>query len=106
MGGSGTTVEVSTTQGGTLEQTSSSRSLLQTGRIGLFQIETISSLDRERRALDMILSGGTTNPRLPDVLQDLSTAEFAPQDENIVFSQPLGEDPKSAVSFPLSQMWP
>jgi len=97
MGGSGQTVEVSTTQGGTLEQVSSSRSLPQTGRIGLFQVETISSLDRERRALEMILSGGTTNPRLPDVLQDLSTAEFAPLDESIVFSQPLGEDQKHAV---------
>ena len=97
MGGSGKTVEVSTTQGGTLEQLSSSRSLPQTGRIGLFQVETISSLDRERRALDMILSGSTTNPRLSEVLQDLSTAEFAPLDESIVFSQPLGEDQKSAV---------
>lgn len=97
MGGNETTVEISTTQGGTLEQTSSSRSLPQIGRIGLFQVETISALDRERRALDMILSGGTVNSRLPDVLQDLSTAEFAPQDESIVFSQPLGEDQKSAV---------
>ncbi len=52
--------------------------------------------------LDMILSGGTTNPRLPDVLHDLSAAEFAPLDESIVFSQPLGEDQKRAVKQALA----
>lgn len=97
MGASGTSVEISLSQMGSLEAGTSSRRPPKSGRIGLFQIETISSHSRQKRALDMLISGGTVNPRLPEVLQDLSTAEFAPLDEDMEFSQPLGEDQKSAV---------
>ncbi len=52
--------------------------------------------------LDMLISGGTVNPHLPEVLQDLSTAEFTPLDEEIDFFQQLGEDQKSAVKQALA----
>jgi serine/threonine protein kinase/DNA polymerase III delta prime subunit len=97
MGASGSTVEVSLSQVGSFEPGTSRRTPPRTGRIGLFQIENISSHSRQKRALEMLISGGTVNHRLPDVLQDLSLAEFAPLDEDIPFSQTLGEDQKSAV---------
>lgn len=97
MGASDTSVEVSLSQVGSLGPGTSSRRPPQSGRIGLFQIETISSHSRQKRALDMLISGGTANPHLPEILQDLSTAKFSPLDEDMEFSQPLGEDQKNAV---------
>ncbi len=68
------------------------------GFIGLAQQETLAALERQRIALSALTSGGTNNPRLLDVLQDLSTAQFEAVDEHIEFYQDdLAEDKKKAV---------
>jgi serine/threonine protein kinase len=88
IGVNGTTVQVTSMQ---------EKKIPPSGTICLFQIQTQSAMNRQRKALEMVVSGGTVNPRLPDVLQDLSTAVFDPLDDSIVFYQPLGEDQKGAV---------
>lgn len=73
-------------------------SLPQSGVIGLFQQEARAALERQWKALTMLRSGGTANPRLPDVLLDLSTADFDSAEEDIVFFQPdLAADKRDAV---------
>jgi serine/threonine protein kinase len=73
MGYSGASVQVSATQGGTQEGMGSSKKIPPSGTIGLFQIQTSAAMEKQRRALEMLISGGTLNPGLPDVLLDLST---------------------------------
>lgn len=68
------------------------------GLITLYQQEALVSLQRQQEAMNILLSGGTTNPRLPEVLLNLSNAQFDLIDEQITFFQPdLAEDKKNAV---------
>jgi superfamily I DNA and/or RNA helicase len=67
------------------------------GSLGLYQQESAAALERQRWALNTLLSGGTANPRLPDVLLDPSTAMFEDVDESIEFYQDLADDKKNAV---------
>lgn len=70
----------------------------QRGRLQLMQYEARSALDRQDDALHNLLEGGTVNPRLPEVLRDLSQAQFDQLDMNLEWIQPdLGEDQRSAV---------
>jgi serine/threonine protein kinase len=68
------------------------------GKIGLFQQEERAALDRQRLALNTLLSGGTVNRRLIEILLDLSQAVFEQEDETLTFYQPsLAEDKQNAV---------
>lgn len=68
------------------------------GIIGLYQQEASAALERQRWALNTLMSGGTVNPRLPDILLNLSTAIFEEVDDRIEFYQrDLAEDKKNAV---------
>jgi superfamily I DNA and/or RNA helicase len=68
------------------------------GLITLYQQEALVSLQRQQDAMNRLLSGGTTNPRLPEVLLNLPSAQFDAIDEHIAFFQPdLAEDKKNAV---------
>lgn len=72
--------------------------LPRAGILTVFQQEAIVSLERQRTALDLIQSGGTVNPHLPEVLRDLSLAGFHDPDPHISFVQSdLGEDKQRAV---------
>lgn len=72
--------------------------LPDTGVIGIYQQEALAAIERQRLALNSLISGGTANPRLPEVLLNLSTALFENVDTGIVFyQQNLGEDKKRAV---------
>lgn len=72
--------------------------LLPTGRIGVYQQQESAALERQRTALNTLLSGGTVNPRLPDVLLNPSAAIFEAVDQTIEFYQAdLAEDKKHAV---------
>jgi superfamily I DNA and/or RNA helicase/serine/threonine protein kinase len=69
-----------------------------TGTISIYQQEGMAALERQRLALSTFISGGTANPRLPEVLLDLSTALFEEVDDYIEFyQQDLAEDKKQAV---------
>jgi serine/threonine protein kinase len=68
------------------------------GSLAVFQPEATVSLDRQQAALDLLLEGATVNPRLPEVLRDLSHATFHDIDQSITFIQhDLGEDKQQAV---------
>src|SRR5579875_157383 len=80
------------------EQAQKRDKLPSAGQIGVYQQEALASLERQRIALNTLISGGTVNPRLPDVLLDLSSAIFDEIDQKIDFYQPdLAEDKKIAV---------
>jgi superfamily I DNA and/or RNA helicase/serine/threonine protein kinase len=69
-----------------------------TGRIGVYQQEESAALERQRTALNTLLSGGTVNSRLPDVLLNPAAAIFEAVDQTIEFYQAdLAEDKKHAV---------
>lgn len=73
------------------------------GSISLAQQEERTALDRQRRALNALLSGGTVNPRLIEILQDLSQAVFEEEDAALSFYQPsLAEDKRKAVQKALA----
>ncbi len=68
------------------------------GLLCLYQQEAKVALERQQAALNVIRDGLTVNPRLPDVLLDLSTAEFDEPDTSITFFQPdLAPDKQQAV---------
>jgi len=68
------------------------------GLLCLYQQEAKVALERQQAALNVIRDGITVNPRLPDVLLDLSTAEFDEPDTSITFFQPdLAPDKQQAV---------
>lgn len=59
---------------------------------------TASVLQRQERALALLRSGDTENPRLAEVLSDITRAEFDTPDPNIEFFQAdLAEDKREAV---------
>ena len=51
------------------------------GLIGVYQQEAVVALERQRSALNTVIAGGTVNPRLPDILLDLSAAQFEEIDD-------------------------
>jgi DNA polymerase III delta prime subunit len=64
----------------------------------VYQQEESAALERQRAALNTLLSGGTVNPRLPDVLLNPVAAIFEAVDRTIEFYQAdLAEDKKQAV---------
>jgi serine/threonine protein kinase len=68
------------------------------GLLGLYYQETKVALDRQQAALSMLRDGITVNPRLPEVLLDLSSAEFDEPDEQLeFFQQNLAPDKQRAV---------
>ncbi len=68
------------------------------GFISIYQQEALVSLERQREAMNTIISGGTVNPHLPEVLLNLSTARFEEVNDKIMFYQSdLTEDKKNAV---------
>jgi len=70
----------------------------RSGVITLYQQEEWAVFERQRAALSLFMAGDTANPRLADVLQDLSKAEFAPVDDRLQFyQQDLADDKKNAV---------
>lgn len=98
IGISGQTVEVSRDVGDSNQPVEPADQLPPSGILAVFQQEAVVSLDRQRSALDLVLNGTTANPRLPEVLRDLSQASFHPPDPHITFIQPdLGEDKQQAV---------
>jgi serine/threonine protein kinase len=95
---SGRTVEITRDAGDTNQPLEPYDNLPAKGVIAVFQVEAAASLNRQRQALDLIQSGGTVNPRLPEVLRDLSLATFHDPDPHITFIQTdLGEDKQKAV---------
>ncbi len=73
------------------------------GLISVYQQEALVSLERQRDAMNTIVSGGTTNPRLPEVLLNLSAARFEEVNDRIEFYQhDLAEDKKNAVKQALA----
>ena len=69
----GNIIQVSRDAGDTHKLVQPAEQLPITGLLGIFQQEARVALERQRAALDIIRAGATVNPRLPDVLLDLST---------------------------------
>ncbi|OLE34547.1 MAG: hypothetical protein AUG45_04185 [Ktedonobacter sp. 13_1_20CM_3_54_15] len=68
------------------------------GLIGVFQQEAKAALERQQAALNVIRAGVTVNPRLPEILRDLTGAEFDEPDGGLEFFQrDLAEDKQRAV---------
>src|SRR5260370_39584746 len=68
------------------------------GLIGVFQQEAKAALERQQAALNVIRAGVTVNPRLPEILHDLTGAEFDEPDGGLeVFQRDLAEDKQRAV---------
>lgn len=73
------------------------------GRITVYQQEALAALERQHAALGTVISGGTVNPRMPDVVRDLATAQFQAVDDSITFFQTnLAEDKQRAVKQALA----
>jgi serine/threonine protein kinase len=95
---SGRTVEVSRDTGDINQPVEPVENLPREGILTVFQQEAAVSLERQRAALDLLQSGATVNPHLPEVLRDLSQATFHDPDPHITFIQSdLGEDKQRAV---------
>ena len=68
------------------------------GLIGVHQQEAQAALERQKWAIGNIKAGATANPRLPDVLLDLNTAEFEESNPELEFFQlDLAIDQQQAV---------
>ncbi|MBV9689454.1 MAG: protein kinase [Ktedonobacteraceae bacterium] len=103
MSSSGKTIEVSRDAGDVTRALDPPETLPPRGIITVFQQEATVALERLERALDLLLWGGTANPRMPEVLRDLAQAAFLPIDERLHFFQPeLGVDQQQAVRQALS----
>lgn len=99
----GKEIQVSRESSGIQEHLKLHDELPSTGIIRIAQQEALSALDRQYWALNAISSGGTVNPRLPDILLDPATAQFEEIDDSIEFYQPdLAEDKKNAVKQALA----
>jgi serine/threonine protein kinase len=95
---SGRIVEVSRDPGDINQPVEPADHLPPVGLLTVFQQEAVVSLERQQSALDLLQSGATVNPRLPEVLRDLSQATFHDPDPHLTFIQPdLGEDKQQAV---------
>ncbi len=95
----GKTVHVSRDAGGdTHTPVHPGSQLPSPGLLALYQQEARVALERQQAALSIIRDGITVNPRLPEVLLDLSAAEFDSPDEDIEFFQnDLAPDKQRAV---------
>lgn len=94
----GKTVQVSRNAGDTHQPTQTVERIPSSGLLGLYQQEAKVAIERQQAALSLIRNGLTVNPRLPDVLLNLSTATFDEIDPHIEFFQKnLAEDKQIAV---------
>lgn len=68
------------------------------GTISLFSPERLATIQRQANALSLLRSGETANPRMSEVLSDITRADFDETDPTITFFQPeLAEDKRQAV---------
>jgi serine/threonine protein kinase/DNA polymerase III delta prime subunit len=94
----GKTVHVIRDAGDTHTAVQPAEQMPSPGLLGLYQQEAKVALERQQAALNIIRDGITFNPRLPEVLLDLSTAEFDEPDESLEFFQDdLALDKQQAV---------
>ncbi len=94
----GKTISVSKDAGDINKPIQPAEKLPSPGLIGVFQQEAKIALERQQDAVKMIRDGITVNPRLADVLLDLSATEFDTLDPNIEFvQQGLAPDKQQAV---------
>jgi serine/threonine protein kinase len=94
----GLVVRVSRDAGDAHRPVQAAEQLPSPGFLVLYQQEAKVALDRQQAALGIIRDGVTLNPRLPDVLLDVSLAEFDEPDASIEFFQSdLAEDKQRAV---------
>jgi len=95
---SGNSLEVSRGASDTPRPSQPAEQLPGSGMIGVYQQEARASLERQREALGIVRAGATVNPNLPDILLDLSNAEFDDPDRTLEFVQrDLAEDKRQAV---------
>lgn len=81
----------------------SSESLPSRGTLALGQYEALAALARQEDAVHQVVEGGTLNPRLPEVLRDVSTATFHSIEEPLELFQPdLAADKRLAVQQALA----
>jgi flagellar biosynthesis GTPase FlhF len=99
----GETVEIARDSGGVHRRRGSRKQLPRSGRLILFRPEERASLRRQNHALLDLRDGMTANPRLADVLLDVSRAEFDVLQEDLSFIQAdLAPDKQEAVRWALA----
>jgi hypothetical protein len=98
MSVSGKRVQIAWSPPGIQEHAQSFDDPPPSGLLSVYQQEALAALDRQRWALNTLMSGGTVNPRLPEVLLDPTSALFEEVDDQIEFyQQSLADDKKNAV---------